>query len=347
MKTVNTELFNDSRTMSYDLFQTKWRNRFEYVFDSRYRFDQSEWSCNCLKVDDRFFALFRDWREGRQLLGGDKRNRYLCLLERSYLRRILKPDTNADEIFWNLYEEVYGQGMYQNRRVIDNSDKAFNRGDLKGIAERVMEHDLEWIWSHYSEDIELLISYWQKEHPNRIIAQGPDKRGAIREYTFSQVSNNYNWNMTQKENSENLGVSTSYLHQNNFGTREMKEYNETLKRESGISTKSRSQRYRDRKKAGEVLSRISQEEAREMFPEMKGGTVKETKDNYERKGYQVSVHTICKLNRNQKNEKAEPVNNEEMNQENGTASMSGPFTIQTPSFNSFWNEVNGSETSGW
>lgn len=287
---VDKTLFEESMNLGYDIFQTKYRHKFDYIYDSRHRFDESRWVGDCLDTNGEwYFALYHDWREGHKLVSGDLNTRYLCLLERAYLRRMLKPSTTADEIYWNLYEEVYGQGYYECRRVIDNSDKAINRGHLKKIAEEVMIKELGWIWDTYHEDIERFIGYWRREHPNGIVARGNNKRVAVKEYMEGQVCSNYDITKTRKENiaalaEKGIDVSESYLKQHKIGSKEMKE---AMGVEIGSS---RWSDYRRRKEAGQVHSRITLEHAVDLYDASK--TDRENIEAFHDQGYGIGLKKL-------------------------------------------------------
>lgn len=322
---VSEQLFNDYNELGYQRFMARYRKQFEYIFDSRHRFDDCAWNFDCLRVPDDYFALFKDWRSGSRNLVTGNPNRYLCLLERTYLRRILKPDTYADELFFNLIEEVFGQGISSGRVVVDNTDRSINTGILRGIAERSMSVELDWIWNNYSEDIQTLTRYWQEQHPNHIVSRAENKREAVKQFREYEVREHYDWCRTQDWNIQNLhengiDVSKSYLQDHSLGTRDMKKY-------MNQQGKSRAQQYRDRKKAGEVLDRLSYDKALELYPEMRGNTAQESKDNFAAAGYEVSLKRIYRMNQEPPQDCPSPPTSQPFGLQQNT-----PFNWSGPSF---------------
>lgn len=282
---VDNNVFESSCKFSYDSFMKFHRKNFDYIYDSRFKYDDWTGDCRVKGEGELNFTLYKDW-SGKKI-SGSIQYRLSILKQRAALRRLLKPTTDATEIYLNLYEDVYGQ------EIFDNSDGKINRGLLKGIAEDVFKHDFEWIFKNYRESIDELTEYYNSHYSGNIMYKGVgvNAKQDKTNFRYNSVVNGYNWDETKKNNATHLGVSESYLTKHNIGTVEQKNMDKQYKG----TKKGRTQDWKDRKKNGEVLSRLKFEDAKEMYPEMKGSTNIETIDNYKKAGYQVSEKTILKI----------------------------------------------------
>lgn len=146
---VDRELFHDTSALDYDSFQKKWRREFDYIY--RCEFDGQPWKDGYYKiVGPHYFQLY--YNAKNVPVGGGRKK---ILLQRSCLRRLMKPWTTASELYWNLYEDC----LHPRKSMVDLSDGSITPRTLKRIAQKAMSLSLREIIERYSENIE-----WLMEH---------------------------------------------------------------------------------------------------------------------------------------------------------------------------------------
>lgn len=234
---VSRDLFMDSIDLDYDAFQTIHRRDFNYIY--RCEYDGLPWTDGYYKrVGEDYFELY--WNVGPIQIGEGRKSK---LLQRSCLRRLMKPDTTANELFWNLYEDVHSK----TRSMVDNSDGSITSRTLRRLAEKAMTLELKDIVERYSDNIEYLMT--ETRPKDGIIIKGTACDGLYRGTEGGKYGHKKARQAEYFKNTES-GISV----QDNLKNLE----------EKGLKI-SRKTEYNYRKAGGEVKRRMTDEELRELL----------------------------------------------------------------------------------
>lgn len=234
---VSRDLFMDSIEMEYEAFQTIHRRDFNYIY--RCEYDGLPWIDGYYKrVGEGYFELY--WNVKPVGIGEGRKSK---LLQRSCLRRLMKPDTTANELFWNLYEDVHSK----TRAMVVNSDGSITSRTLRRLAEKAMTLELKDIVERYSDNIEYLMTETRPKDGIIIKATACDGlyRGTIggqyghKKARLAEYFKNTESGMSVQDNLKNL-------------------------EEKGLKI-SRKTEYNYRKAGGEVKRRMTDEELRELL----------------------------------------------------------------------------------
>ena len=135
---INDTLLNDAERLPYEEFYDFYKHQYEYV----YRVERDEWeNLDGLKYqqcDEDYLEL--TWIPVR-LTDGHHRRR--VLFYRAFLRRIIKPEISADELFFNL--------VVDRERFFDNNDGVLSAELLREKVQFCFEHDSDELLKKYEE----------------------------------------------------------------------------------------------------------------------------------------------------------------------------------------------------
>jgi len=135
---INDRLFNDAERLPYDEFYRLYKHQYEYVF----RVERDEWEnidgIKYQQCNENYLEL--TWIRER-LTDGHHRRR--VLFYRAFLRRIIKPEISADELFFNL--------VVDRELFFDNSDGVLSADLLRRKVQFCFEHNSNDLLEKYEE----------------------------------------------------------------------------------------------------------------------------------------------------------------------------------------------------
>lgn len=149
---VSPELMSDMNRLEYDEFMRYNRHKYSYF----YRSEKPEWKHGIYQdTDENYISLF--WNRTRQEDGQKRRKK---LFSRMCLRRLIRPEVDADTLMFCAYEDRY--------RFFDNTDGVLSIECLaKNVAE-AMKLELSEISEMYSNKLQ----YMKENRPKRIFKLG-------------------------------------------------------------------------------------------------------------------------------------------------------------------------------
>ena len=191
------QLIWDMTLMDYQKFMSHYSWRYKYY----YRTESDYWINGTYQLtDDNYLQL---WWPTEIITDGNNRRRKL--FKRACLRRLMKPDVDADTLLFNMYVDFH--------RFIDNSDNVITLETLKRRTERAMQMD----WDDLLEYCDYEIGYW-RDHKHKFILHPdlPYKQSQIRSITkevhYSEIDSWYDRSRSVKENSTALNVPLRTLY---------------------------------------------------------------------------------------------------------------------------------------
>ena len=180
-------LVYDMSKLSYDDFMRFNRHNYKYFW----RPEKQEWIDNLYQyIDDDYFAL--PFIHEKIKDGNKRRNK---LSYRLWLRKIMKPDVDANTLLFNAYEDVH--------KFFDNSDGVLNVFCLLDKVEECLNKSIEEIKTELSETIERYKSY--KPKSGIIFKPGIDSHLALKNKIFKEnrynlINDYYDETLSVKEN---------------------------------------------------------------------------------------------------------------------------------------------------
>lgn len=184
-------LLNDMCRLDYDEFMKYNRHKYPYF----YRVEKDIWENNLYQyVDEGYFAF--PYSYGKNAILHDGQHRRKKLFMRMCLRRVMRPNVDANTILFNAYEDIH--------RFFD-----FSGLDMEDFLKRNIEYcfakTIEEIETEYSEVLEKLRN---TTRPKRGIIY-KNKKAYSKETTYLILDEYYDKDLSVKDNISNL--------QNNFG----------------------------------------------------------------------------------------------------------------------------------
>lgn len=288
---VSEQLFKDSY-MPVQWLNSKYSNlRYIYGPDTR---DREKVYGDLVRIEEGDFFLYKSW-SGEMVKG----NIYHILLERTMQRRILRPDTNVDELYLNL---LYDCRSTEKRITLEKVQWK----TLAGIAIRVMSMGMDEVEKSCEESVKILRDYFKKTHKKGLFSTTGNKEEYM-EYNRYQATVLFSKGMSVKEIAENTGLSESTIR--GYG---LKDSNNPRLQDRKFDGLSRRQQYNIRKQRGEVLQRPELDKARELYPTLRRDTIAKTRENFKDEGYQVSEQMLRKLEKEYRNEYEPEIQEEEV-----------------------------------
>lgn len=171
-------LVSDMQRLDYDEFMKYNRHNYNYF----YRIEKDEWINGSYQfVDDNYFALFYNVNTVKD--GNQRRKK---LYQRMCLRRVMKPEVDADTLLFNAYEDVH---------------KYFETdGDL---TIECLAKNVEWAMSKSVEDIENdfsdTLAYLRSKAPKKGIIY-KSKAAHSKANTYSLLDTYYNRDLSVTDN---------------------------------------------------------------------------------------------------------------------------------------------------
>lgn len=134
---VSDFIFTDSRKLSYKSFHEKWSTRFSYFEHSETRRIEVKGVPPFTLFPKTYYEIQRkrDRLTAQPLIIKDGEQRRKKLYVQCLVRRMIKPEVTADELYFNL--------IVERERYFDNSDNELCCSTLADIVERAMEADCE------------------------------------------------------------------------------------------------------------------------------------------------------------------------------------------------------------
>lgn len=288
---VSKELFEDSCNMLFWELISKYSNlRYIYGPDTRGR---EKVYGDLVRIEEGDFELYKPW--SGEMVEGD--SLYYILLVRTMQRRILRPDTNVDELYLNLLYDCYSE-----KRI--TKEKVQNKY-LAGIAIKVMSMGMDEVEKSCEESVNLRKEYFKKNHKTGYKSTTGNKED-YKEYNKYQSLELSIKGMPVKEIAKTTGLSERTIRGYGY-----KDSNNPRLQDIKFDELSRQQQYRIRKQRGEVLQRPGLDKLKELYPTLRGDTIAKTRENFKDEGYQVSEQMLRKLEKEYRNEVYEPEIQEE------------------------------------
>ncbi len=170
------QLLRDMAAMGYEEFMHYYSWRYKYY----YRTESDYWINGTYQLTDENYLQL--WWPTERITDGNHRRR--TLFKRACLRRLMKPDVDADTLLFNMYVDFH--------RFIDNSDLVITLDTLKRRTERAMLMD----WDALAEYCDYEIGYW-RDHRQKFILH-PDThnkqcliRSVTKEVHYSEIDSRY------------------------------------------------------------------------------------------------------------------------------------------------------------
>lgn len=182
-------LISDMTRLDYDEFMKYNRHKFNYF----YRVEKDEWLNGSYQfIDDNYFALYYNVNTVKD--GNQRRKK---LYQRMCLRRVMKPEVDADTLLFNAYEDV---------------KKFFEIDDDLTID--CLAKNVEWAMSKSIEDIENDFSdslrYLRSKKPKKGVIY-KNKKAHTKENTYCLLDSYYNRDLSVNENIEELYNTHGYV----------------------------------------------------------------------------------------------------------------------------------------
>lgn len=192
-------LVNDMERLSYDEFMHYYSQKYEYF----YRVERDEWINNLYQFTDEGFLRLYYYRE--TVRDGDWRRRKLFYA--ACLRRLMRPNVDANTLLFNLYVD--------RERFYDNSDGVISVTHLRRKVLTVLKMSIEELEIFCGKSI----AYWKNNRPQIIFKRGTGiislrlAREIYTELRYREIDEQYDPTMSLKENIEaGLDVPASTLY---------------------------------------------------------------------------------------------------------------------------------------
>lgn len=181
----NQNMVDDMESMAYNDFMhyNSWRG---YTYRTE---REDAWERGIYQLtDDNYLQL---WYYRETVMDGEHRRRKL--FKNACLRRLMKPDIDADTLLFNLYVDAH--------RFFDNSDGVLTLDCLESKVIKAMGMSEEELREYCSWEIE----YWQKNRPMFILNSGVDHSVAeinriCKEVRYKQLDLLYDPTISVQEN---------------------------------------------------------------------------------------------------------------------------------------------------
>ncbi len=194
----NEDMIYDMDSMGYDEFmhRNSWR---DYIYRTE---REDDWERGVYQLTDNNYLQLWFYRE--TVMDGEHRRRKL--FKNACLRRLMRPDIDADTLLFNLYIDAH--------RFFDNSDGVLTLDCLMKKVIKAMRMTENELREYCSWEID----YWQTNRPKFILANGVNHSIAeinsiCKEIRYKQLDHLYDPTISVRENiARGLNVSQATLY---------------------------------------------------------------------------------------------------------------------------------------